>query len=249
MQETLNQLQRLFSNSKNVLVHCLGNLVPIPRALFKKLDVVIAGAQTAVFCAYENAPVIATIVDSDKSGGCLYYDTNTAWHGEPKFSFAEMLEKVLINREYDHRQINLPDRKPADWHYEKTLEIMRKSDQPFEYFTDKFKKDLRRNWYVLFPFEQIPKNSRVVLYGENDVSFDYQKQMKDYCQLVGIVANNYEDFDRSILPPEKLTELDYDLIVIAEFPNQDRINKIAENIFRITGKKNFIYTWKFFEHE
>ena len=126
---------------------------------------------------------------------------------------------------------------------------MRKSDQPFEYFTDKFKKDLRRNWYVLFPFEQIPKNSRVVLYGENDISFDYQKQMKDYCQLVGIVANNYEDFDRSILPPEKLTELDYDLIVIAEFPNQDRINKIAENIFRITGKKNFIYTWKFFEHE
>ena len=247
--DRLELLKKLFTDSPNVIVHGLGNLVPIPRALFKKLDVVIAGAQTAVFCAYENVPVIATIVDSEKTAGCLYYDTNDAWNSESKYSFAKMLEKVLINREYDHRQINLPDRKPADWHYEKTLEIMRKSDQPFEYFTDKFKKDLRRNWYALFPFEQIPKNSRVVLYGENDVSFDYQKQMKDYCQLVGIVANNYEDFDRSILPPEKLTELDYDLIVIAEFPNQDRINKIAENIFRITGKKNFIYTWKFFEHE
>ena len=247
--DRIDLLKKLFTNSPNVVVHGLGNLVPIPRALFKKLDVVIAGSAAAYFAAYENVPVIITNAEGNKSGGCLYYDTDDSLFCEEKFTFAEMLERVLIDREYDHRQINLPDRKPADWHYEKTLEIMRKSDQPFEYFTAKFKKDLRRNWYALFPFEQVPKNSRVVLYGVNDVSFDYQRQMKNYCQLVGIVADNYANFDRDILPPEKLTELNYDMIVIAEFPNQQRINQIAENIFRITGKKNFVYARNLFMQE
>ena len=248
-QDRINLLKRLFTNAPNVIVHGLGNLVPIPRALFKKLDAVIAGSAAAYFAAYENVPVIITNAEGNRSGGCLYYDTDDGLFCEQKFSFAEMLDKVLINREYDNRQINLPDRKPADWHYEKILEIMRKSDQPFEYFTEKFKKDLRKFYTAVFPFEHVPKNSKVVLYGENEVSFDYQKQMKNYCQLVGIVADDYEKWDRTVMPPEKLTELDYDMIVIAEPPNQTRINQIADNIVRITGKKNLIYIWNTYVQE
>ncbi len=251
IQERIDLLQSLFEKLENVSVVQMGNLVPIPRALFKKLDVVIAGAQTAIFCAYENVPVIATIVDSEKTAGCLYYDVNDAWHGEPKYSFSEMLERVLINREYDARVLNLPDRKPADWHYEKILEIIRKSDQPFEYFTEKFKKNLRRSWVAFFPFGDVVQGSKIVFYGVNDIYFDYLKQIgfdylkqeANYCQIVATVADDYEHYDRTVLPPEKLTELDYDLIIIAELPIQKRIDEISEKIVRITGKNNFLYSW------
>ena len=248
--ELIELMGQLFENLPNVSLVPTDNLVPIPRALFKKLDVAIAGAQTAIFCAYENVPVITTNMTGDKSGGCLFYDTNDAWYDEPRFSFAEMLERVLINREYDNRQINLPDRKPADWHYEKSLELQLTQPEPtFEYFTEKFKLDCRRNWYLVFPFEMVPRKSRIVIYGENEISHDYRIQVMKYCTVVAIVADNYEHFDRSVLPPEALAELDYDIVIIADIPDTQRIDSISEKIFRITGKKNYVYTWNFFMHE
>ena len=123
---------------------------------------------------------------------------------------------------------------------------MRSNQSELKYFTQKFNTDLRRNWIAQFPFHKIQPGARIVLYGAGDASKDYQQQIKDgkFCKLVAIVADDHENYDRTILPPEKLTELEYDGIVIAEFPNQNRIDEIASKILQITGKRNFVYDWK-----
>ena len=214
--------------------------------MFEDVDVVVAGAQTAVFCAYEGKPVIATHVDSDLTAGVLFVDTNDAWYDNSpnKMSYAEAFEKVLIDRAYENRKPNLPERKPAEYHYAKSFEIQMSQAEPnLEYFTAKFKSDLRRNWIAQFPFNFVNRGAKIVIYGYGQIGTDYRRQIEDggYCQLVGIVADNHEDYDDSILPPEKLTELEYDGIVIAEHPNQARIDQISQNISKITGKNNFIY--------
>lgn len=242
-----NQLS-MFNGIQNVEIIPLGNLVPIPRKLFKYIDVICAGSGTAMFCAYENVPVIIANAETDKTPGLLYYDTNDVLFGGdlPSMSYFEMLEKVLIRREYQNRKPNLPERHPADWHYEKLLEIMRSNQSELKYFTRKFNTDLRRNWIAQFPFHKMQPGARIVLYGAGDISKDYQKQIEDgkFCRIAGIVADDHENYDRTILPPEKLIDLEYDGIVIAELPNQNRIDEIASKIFRITGKRNFVYDWK-----
>ena len=126
--------------------------------------------------------------------------------------------------------------------YENSLQIMKEqAESELKYFTRKFKTDLRRFYIALFPFHLVEQNSKIVLYGENETSLDYQKQIGNYCQLVAIVADDYKRFDQTILPPEKLIELDYDQIVIAEKPNKQRLDEITQNIIRITGKNNFAY--------
>ena len=238
----------MFNGISNIEIIPLGNLIPIPRFLFDRLDVVCAGSQTAIFCSYENVPVIIANAHGDTTPGCLYFDTNETVHNEhlPQISYSEALEKVLIKREYQNRKPNLPERHPADWHHEKTLEVMRSNQSPTEYFTEKFKTDLRRNWIAQFPFHKIQPGARIVIYGYGDVGKDYQQQIENgnFCKLVAIVADDHENYDRTILPPEKLSELEYDGIVIAEFPNQQRIDAITSKIFRITGKRNFVYDWK-----
>ena len=236
----------MFNGIQNVEIISLGNLVPIPRKIFQYIDVVCAGSGAAWFCAYENTPVITANAESDRTPGLIFYDTQDSLYGNPIMTYAEALEKVLINHEYDNRKIDLPDKKPADWHYKIVLEIQRKNSTPLEYFTAKLNKDLRRNWIAQFPFHKMQQNARIVLYGAGDVSLDYQKQIGDgkFCKIVAIVADDHENYDRTILPPEKLTELEYDGIVIAEIPDQQRINEITSKVFQITGKRNFVYDWK-----
>ena len=69
---------------------------------------------------------------------------------------------------------------------------------------------------------------------------DYKKQIEGYCHLVAIVADEYEHYDRTVLPPEKLAELKYDWIVISKLVNQQQLDKNVANIVRVTGKVNII---------
>ena len=156
----------VFAGIGNINIVLLGVLVPIPRKLFQFVDVVIAGDQTAFFCAEENVPVITTIVDGDKTPGVLYSDSDDSWYGSgaPHISYIEALEKVLIRREYANRKFNVPERRPAEWHYEQILNWQRKNQSPLRYFTKKFKLDLRRDWVAIFPFGLVERGAKIVFY-------------------------------------------------------------------------------------
>ena len=251
--ENADQLS-MFAGISNINIVLLGILVPIPKSLFSQIDAVVAGAQTAIFCAEEKVPVISTIIGSDETFGVLYCDGNDPWYGydypdhaapriPPRMSYCEAFEKVLIRKEYVNRKLNIPPRKPAEWHYEQTLIWQRKNPFPLEYFTEKFKLDLRRDWIAIFPFKYIERGTKIVLYGMNEICKDYIHQMEGYCELVAIVADNHEHYDKTILAPEKLRELNFDAIVIAEYSIATRINAIVDNIIRLVGKRNIVYNW------
>ncbi len=73
-----------------------------------------------------------------------------------------------------------------------------------------------RSWYALFPFNIVPQNSKVVIYGYGSVGQDYVKQIKsnNYCKLEGIVDENFLNME-NVSSPVELENMDFDYIVIA----------------------------------
>lgn len=90
-------LKQTFQNLPNIVLTFLGDLVPIPRILFSKIDVVCGISQSARFAANEGVLTIVGKADNpERTPGVLGYDTNEQIFGEPTFSYVEALENVLI---------------------------------------------------------------------------------------------------------------------------------------------------------
>jgi len=72
----------------------------------------------------------------------------------------------------------------------------------------------------LFPFADVEKNSRIVLYGAGAVGcqFYQQLQVSGYCRSVKWVDRQYEWFryiDMPVASPDSIVNADFDLIVVA----------------------------------
>lgn len=72
----------------------------------------------------------------------------------------------------------------------------------------------------LFPFEKIPRGTRVLIYGAGDVGQAYLRQLKmtGYAEVVGIVDRAWERYPRMIVPlypPEQVGRLEFDYLVLA----------------------------------
>lgn len=89
-----------FSSLRNVKVVLLGELVPIPRLLFSKVDVVVAGSGSACCAAKEGKVTIAADVITNKAIGVLGYNTQSSVWKDPdleEVSFKDALEEVFSN--------------------------------------------------------------------------------------------------------------------------------------------------------
>ena len=139
------ELRREISTLPNVELVLLGVLIPVPRQLFRKADIVLAISQTARFASYENVPTIVPFYEDgrkDRSAGVLGYDTNDAYHGVGTFpkQYADVLEDVLVNKRYLGQPFKMPPQKSADYWYAVTLEIMKQASSTMEYSIDKISK-------------------------------------------------------------------------------------------------------------
>lgn len=72
----------------------------------------------------------------------------------------------------------------------------------------------------LFPFEKIPKNSRVVIYGAGELGQSYYKQLVStgYCDVVGLVDKNYKQYRDTALKvnnPLDIKGMEFDFVVVA----------------------------------
>lgn len=72
----------------------------------------------------------------------------------------------------------------------------------------------------LFPFEEIEKNSKVVIYGAGEVGRNYLEQiiLTNYCHPICFVDRQYDRYLNTkfpVYPIEKLSELEFNYIVIA----------------------------------
>lgn len=129
---------------KNVRLSFIGDMVPIPRSLFKKIDVVIASAGCAECAVYEGVPTIVMDVENSLANGILGYTTFSPLFHEKNVaqtSFDKALEQVLIEQIQANLEFHLEDRvNPADI-YEKHMKFAYESDPVYLY-------DIGQNRYV-----------------------------------------------------------------------------------------------------
>ncbi len=234
-------LDQTLGNLPNVIVTPLGDMVPVPRILFSKVDVVCAISQSARFAANEGVlTIVANAVNPERTPGLLGYDTEEQTSGKPVFSYADALENVLVKKLYDGKTYSLPKLEPAENYYEKFWDIVKNAAPVKEYFTEKLSKERIRNWTAIFPFGSIARGSQIILFGETDIAKDYRKQIdsqKDssrelghdyvklltpapYCQVVATVDEHDEEFDNTVVGLNRLKAKNYDAIVLCYYPAQ-----------------------------
>ena len=71
----------------------------------------------------------------------------------------------------------------------------------------------------IFPFKDIPKDTKIVLYGASDMGYDFYRQIisTKYCEVVLWVDRQYEWWQKLNLPVEKpgsINDCEYDLIIL-----------------------------------
>ena len=240
--DRLELMKKEFSGLTNIKLTLFGVMSPIPRILFSKIDVVLAGAQSAVFAADEGVLTITADAETDRTPGVLGYDTQDAWYGskEKSFSYFEVLENVLVKRLYDNKIYDMPELKPVDYYYDNFWTIVKNADKKKEYYNEPLSQDRTRNWVAIFPFGIIPKGARIILCGATEIRKDYIKQVEgqQYGQIITTVDEHDEEFDNSVQSLERLRNIDYDCIVISTFPQnaQETYNKILQVVPQMQGR-------------
>lgn len=78
---------------------------------------------------------------------------------------------------------------------------------------------MRSEYHILFPFQKIPKGSKIVLYGAGDVgqTFYWQARSTGYCEVVGWLDRNWENARTPypLIQKKKLRDMAFDYLVIA----------------------------------
>lgn len=246
-------ITQTFNGVGNVLITNLGDMVPIPRNLFSRVDVVCGISQSARFCADEGALTICgTAHDWNMTPGVLGYDTKEQIYGEGKFSYADALENVLVKKLYVGKKYKLEKLLPPEHYYKNFWTILKNADPKKEYFTERLQQERIRNWAAVFPFAAVARGTRIIFYGATEVTKDYKSQIlsqrdcpvefgKDYvkqikpasyCEIVATVDENPDNFDNEVVGVERLKTLDYDAIILCVFPNKaqsafQKINSIV----------------------
>ncbi len=254
-----NLLRQTFKNLSNVSVLLLGDMVPIPRILFSKVDVVCAISQSARFAANENVLTICGCAnDPAKTPGVLGYDTTEQVYGKGTFSYVEAFERVLVKRLYDGKKYSLPKLRPAEEYYDKFWTIVRNAAPVKEYYTQRISQERIRTWTAIFPFGAIAHGARIIFFGENDITKDYRRQIESqqnssvefgrdyvknfkpqpYCEIVATVDERPDEFDDTVVGVERLKTRDYDAVVICTAPQhaQAAYDKIAAVVPDMVGK-------------
>lgn len=240
-----------FKNLPNVLITLPGDMVPIPRIIFSKIDVVCGISQSARFAANEGVLTIcASVKDKTRTPGVLGYDTEDQIFGEGTFSYVEALENVLLKKIYAGKKYSLPKLKPEEEYYDNFWTIVNNASPVKEYYTERLSRERIREWTAIFPFGIIGRGARIILFGENEITKDYRKQIESqnnlsqefgrdytknfkpcpYCQAVATVDEHPENFDDTVVGLERLKTKDYDAIVLCSFPQnaQAAYNKIVQ---------------------
>ena len=134
--DLLNSVKR---ENVNLIITELGMMHPIPRKLFKKVDVVIAGSGSARHSCEEGALVIMADPETCMSDGLLGYETmSTCFGGEDvvESSFCDALERALVSKVHN----NLTNRYPRPLGVEGTVkqnfELFEQSEREKKYYNE-----------------------------------------------------------------------------------------------------------------
>lgn len=128
--ETLGRLE-------NVKITYMGDMVPIPRAIYSKIDVMIAGAACAEVSAREGVPTIVADCENYLANGVLGYTVNSSLQPDLSYGqhqFVDELNDVLITKKYLKFPYSFPESDPTDLIYRNHLQFYLKSEKKKKYY-------------------------------------------------------------------------------------------------------------------
>lgn len=124
------------SKIDNLIITMLGELIPIPRELYSKVDVVIAGSGSARYSAAEGVPTIAADSQTNKAIGYLGYNTQSSIWADPRveeISFKDSLEALFVNNVLENMQFEFSVRTTSEC-YEQNMKFIDNSEQSKVYY-------------------------------------------------------------------------------------------------------------------
>ncbi len=149
---------------KNVTVSFMGDMVPIPRSLFEKIDVMVAGSGCAMCSAQEGVPTIVADAENYRANGILGYTTfDNILHeeGAEQFQYEDLLEQILVEGVHKHLEFHMDPVVPAEVRYREHLAFAAQSDQKMEYDSEgalrgtvNYQKVLKYYIHQYFPFAE-----------------------------------------------------------------------------------------------
>lgn len=156
-------VKNILLNNTNLVLTELGFLFPLPRKIYDKIDVFIAGSGSARHSAEEGALVIIPDTETKLSNGLYGYETyDSVYKGSESVvsTFEEALKRVLVDKVYENLPNCIPAKMGVDKCTEQNFELYAKAKQEREYYPEKIimagKTDWKRFLGVLalryFPF-------------------------------------------------------------------------------------------------
>ena len=129
------EIQKIFSDTPNLTLTELEDVVPIPRQLFNKVDVVIGCSGSARHSAVEKVPDVA-VATNGFSNGLLGYETKESiYPAEKQWLVEEVLERALIQRVWENMPFDFTTRSVAEC-CEQNFEFIRNSAQDKVYYPE-----------------------------------------------------------------------------------------------------------------
>lgn len=132
-------IDKVIEENENLIITEVGSLHPLPRALYSKIDVVIAGSGSARCSVEEGAVVIIADTESDKSLGLLGYDTNDSiFRAKDSViaSYCEALERVLVRQEHKSMTYKYPPKMGVAECTAQNFELISKADKKLVYYDE-----------------------------------------------------------------------------------------------------------------
>lgn len=138
--ESLQSLRKI----DNLKIVELGDVFPLPRSLYRKIDVVIAGAGSARHSADEGALVITADSWNLNSHGLLGYDTNDSTYKNNDLreealdlTFEEALERTFVGENWRNQENKWVKNKGIQECTENQFEIIKNANSVLEYYNEK----------------------------------------------------------------------------------------------------------------
>ena len=155
----------------NLALYELGDMFPIPRSLFGKVNVVIAGSGSARCSVEEGALTLVADVKNYLCNGLLGYETqNSVYQDESTIQsdFSEGLERTLIEKVYNNLSFNYNRCPSVEECCEQNFKVIKESNQSKEYYSERklckfaLKTHIKR-FILSFLSHFLPKTSKHII--------------------------------------------------------------------------------------
>lgn len=130
-------IKELLAQQQNVQLYLMGDVFPIPRKLFRIVDVVIAGSGSARSSAQENVYTIVADPVNGLSNGLLGYDTQHTLRREDfvhQKSFDESLQDILIDKKYNNMKASVIFEPTPEECCTQNMKLIHESSSDLNYF-------------------------------------------------------------------------------------------------------------------